>query len=206
LVAGLGLTLTLASAGFADEIRKWRDAEGIMHYSVTGSKVDPSGESGRAQLIRGREPSSAERLSVSASLERRAIETKLTAAGDDLTKTRDAIRETEGKRLVVYAPPAPQNPAQTQLVLDAQRNAFLAARLFEHDQDDQLRRLRRHERERLREIVGLWKDFATLDAEVMKQHRVSPAWWRTRLDCGRCPTLEKAQEALKTGREAAKAE
>ncbi|MGH7818829.1 MAG: hypothetical protein ACREQ9_03575, partial [Candidatus Binatia bacterium] len=90
--------------------------------------------------------------------------------------------------------------------LDSQRNAFLAARAFEHDQADDLRRLRRRERERLKEIVALWKEFAALDSEVLKHHRVSPAWWRGRLDCGRCPTLEEAQTALKKAREAALAE
>jgi hypothetical protein len=201
-VAGLGFLLAVSSAGSADEIRKWRDPQGIIHYSVTGPKAGAPAASGKAQMIRGRDASAAERFSVTASLQRRTIESKLGAAGDDLTKARDAIREAETRQLVIYSPPPPQNPAQTQLVLDAQRNAFLAARAFENDQAEELRRLRRRERERLREIVGLWKDFAVLDAEVLKWNRVSPAWWRGRLDCGRCPTLVEAQAALKQAREA----
>lgn len=197
-LAAACLALLLAErATAADEIRKWRDAAGVTHYSVTGPASDSPGQSGKAQLMRGRQASAAETFSVTASLKRREIENKLAAAGDDLTKTRDAIRDTEARNLVVYSPPAPQNPAETQFALDAQRNAFLAARAFEHDKEDQLRRLRRHERQRLREIIGLWKQFAALDSEVMARSDVSPAWWRGRLDCGRCPTPAEAEEALK---------
>jgi len=195
--AGLVALLLAASVGFADEIRRWRDAKGNVHYSVTGPNADPSDEPDRPQLMRSREASPAERFSVTASLRRREIEAQLALAGDDLTKTRDAVHETESRQVVVYAPTTAQNPVDAQLALEAQRNAFLAERAFEHDQADQLRRLHRHERERLREIIDLWKQFAALDSEVLKRYGVSPSWWRGRLDCGRCPTREQAEEALK---------
>ena len=99
------LALLLAErATAADEIRKWRDAAGVTHYSVTGPASDSPGQSGKAQLMRGRQASAAETFTVTASLKRREIENKLAAAGDDLTKTRDAIRDTEARNLVVYSP------------------------------------------------------------------------------------------------------
>ena len=181
--------------GAADEIRKWRDADGGMHYSITGS---PGGErdSAAMPLLKGRDATPEETFSVQASLSRSDIERKLTAAGRALEETRTEIRKTEEKQFGAWVPAATGDPRSAQASLDRQRDAFLAASQVEQQKTDDLRRLRRRERDRLKEILGLWKEFDALDAKVIEHYGKAPEWWRKRLDCRGCPSAAEVADAL----------
>ena len=184
------------SRGLADEIRKWRDAQGNLHYSVTGSAAGHAAEEEQVPILQGRDASPEEAFSVGASLRRREIETKLKAASNSLAEIRSELKATENKTFNTWVPDATGNPRQARASLDAQRDAFLAVSQFEEQKADALRRLRRREREKLKEIVGLWNEFGTLDADVTAHYGAAPSWWRKRLDCPSCPTLAEADQAL----------
>src|SRR5262245_18203867 len=79
--AALLLVFGATSPGLADEIRKWRDAQGNLHYSVDGSgaRAQSAAEQDDVPILHGRDASPEELLSVQASLRRREIETKLKA-------------------------------------------------------------------------------------------------------------------------------
>jgi len=177
----------------ADEVKKWRDADGNLHYSITGSEA---GSEEEGPVVQGRPVSREETFSVDVSLRRKEIETKLVAATRDLDKTRSEIATTEARKFSAWVPNLTGNAAAAQSSIDAQRDAFLAASQFEEEKAEQLRRLRRHERADLKEIVALWKEFAALDAVVTGRYGTAPDWWRKRLSCGDCPALAEAERAL----------
>lgn len=193
------MVVVSAATSFADEIRKWRDAEGNLHYSVTGS---PGAESDATDvpLLHGRDASPEEAFSVDSSLRRREIEQKLTALGRALEETRAEIRRTEDKTFDVWVSAVTRDPRSAQASLDAQRGAFLAASQFNEEKADSLRRLRRRERDQLKEIRDLWKKFGALDREVTQHYGKAPDWWRSRLDCRGCPTIAQVEEALSNPR------
>jgi hypothetical protein len=94
-----------------------------------------------------------------------------------------------------------------QLVLDAQRDAFLRAHAFREQREEQIRKLRRRQRETLEQIVGLWADFERLRGEVKVGFGGAlPSWWRDRLDCGHCPNTAEAEKALRKAPEPSEAE
>jgi hypothetical protein len=190
LVLGIGL-----ASGAADEIRKWRDADGNMHYSITGS---PDGKPGGAPLtvLKGREPTPEEIFSVQASLSRTDLEKKLTAAGRALEETRAEIAKTERRQFDAWIPAVTDDPRAAQASLDRQRDALLAASQAEQQKAGDLRRLRRRERGELKEILALWKEFDALDAKVTERYGKAPDWWRKRLDCRGCPSAAEVAEAL----------
>ena len=181
--------------GAADEIRKWRDADGNMHYSITGS---PGGEKGSAAMpvLKGRDATPEETFSVQASLSRTDLERKLAAAGGALEQSRAEIRDTEQRKFGAWVPALTNDPRSAQASLDRQRDALLAASQAEQQKADDLRRLRRRERDQLKELLGLWKEFDALDAKVTEHYGKAPAWWRKRLDCRGCPSAAEVAEAL----------
>src|SRR5689334_10459866 len=126
VVIALGVALAGASATSADEVKKWTDAEGNLHYSITGS---PSGaaEERERPVLHGREATADEAFSVASSLQRREIEKKLNAASRALEEARARIHETEKKKFESWVPVVTNNPGAAQASLDAQRNALLAA-------------------------------------------------------------------------------
>ena len=195
LFAATWLALGCAGAVFADDVRKWRDTEGNLHYSITGSPAD-SPDHGEGPILQGRGASPEEAFSVESSLQRREIEEKLTAAGRALEDTRTRIQDTEKKEFGAWVPAVTRDPRAAQASLDAQRDALLASQQFEQEKSDTLRRLRRREREQLKAIVGLWRDFGVLDAKVIDHYGKPPIWWRKRLDCGLCPTLAETEQRL----------
>jgi hypothetical protein len=190
LVGALGV-----ARGAADEIRKWRDADGNMHYSITGS---PGGEQGGGELpvLKGRVATPEENFSVQASLSRTDLEKKLTAAGRALEETRAEIHKTEQRQFGAWVPAVTDDPRAAQGSLDRQRDALLAASQAEQQKADDLRRLHRVERSQLKEILGLWKEFDALDAKVTERYGKAPDWWRKRLDCHGCPSAAEAADAL----------
>ena len=115
-----------------------------------------------------------EAFSVESSLQRREIEKKLTVAGRELEQTRTRIQDTEKKKFGAWVPAVTRDPRAAQASLDAQRDALLASQQFEQEKSDTLRRLRRREREHLKAIVGLWRDFGVLDAKVIDHYRKPP--------------------------------
>jgi hypothetical protein len=185
----------LAAAARADEVRKWRDADGNLHYSITGTPGS-DGTADEGPIVGARDPTAEEKFSIEASLRRRELERKLKAAGQDLEDVRRKLRETEGKDFDAWVPVLTLNPQSAQASLDAQRDAFLASTQFEQEKAATLRRLKRHERKTLGEIVGLWKEFDALGSEVRSRYGKSPDWWRDRLDCRPCPSAEEAAKAL----------
>lgn len=194
--------LLIVRAASADEIRKWTDAEGRIHYSVDGSGASPASPSDEPPILQGRTVSAEEKFSVQASLRRREIETKLAAAGRDLDGIHERIAANEARTVQAWAPTVTEDPA----ALTAQRDAFLAVSQFEEDKSETRRRLKREERAKLKEIVALWKEFEALDASVTAQYGSSPEWWRKRLSCGQCPTLAEADLALHGGKPTPKPE
>ncbi|MBI2962958.1 MAG: hypothetical protein HYY35_04325 [Deltaproteobacteria bacterium] len=199
-IVALGLLGVLAwpRAG-ADEIRKWRDADGNLHYSITGAQ-DGSASGGEIDVMSARKPTAEERFSIEASLRRREIERRLTAAGRALTEAREELRRLEEKRFEAWVPAVTGDPRSAQASLDAQRDALLAAMQFDHEKAEALRRLRRQERQRLKQLAELWRSFAALGAEVRARYGTLPPWWRERLDCGGCPGAEEVDKALHPAR------
>jgi hypothetical protein len=186
--------LDVAPAG-ADEIRKWRDAAGTVHYSITGS---PGGEQDSAAmpLLKGRDATPEETFSVQSSLNRTELEKKLTTAGRTLEQIRAEIAKTEARQFGAWVPAVTNDPSSAQASLDRQRDALLAASQAEQQKADDLRRLRRHERDQLKELLGLWKEFDALDAKVTEHYGKAPEWWRKRLDCRGCPSAAEVADAL----------
>ncbi len=193
--AALLLVLGTPSRGAADEVRKWRDADGNLHYSVTGSGPGAA-EDDEVPVLQGRDLSPEEAFSVRASLRRREIETRLKSAGHSLDETRAELKARESATFSAWVPNATASSRQAQASLDAQRDALLAMSQFDQEKADTLRRLRRREREQLKTIAGLWKEFNALDTEVTEHYGAAPDWWRKRLDCSSCPTLAEAERAL----------
>jgi hypothetical protein len=197
--AALSMALATVTLASADEVRKWRDAEGNLHYSITGSPSGSSDDRDRPTL-QGRAATPEEAFSVEASLHRREIEKKLTTASSALDEIRARIRDTEKKKFETWVPVVTDNPRAAQASLDAQRDALLAAQQFDQDKTDTLRRLRRREHEQLRAVSGLWNEFGALDGQVVARYGKPPGWWRKRLDCGHCPTLAEAEAELHRAR------
>jgi len=195
VLAGLALAALVLPA-HADEVKKWTDAAGNLHYSITGSDA-PSGEDSEAPILQGRQVSAEETFSVEASLRRKEIETKLVAAAHGLEETRAEIATTEKSEFKAWVPNLTGNAQAAQSSLDAQRDAFLAAAQFQEEKTEKLRRLRRQERGKLKEIVGLWKEFSSLDGVVTDHFGgTAPEWWRRKLSCPHCPTLAEAERDL----------
>lgn len=197
-VLGAVIAVFCGTVAHADEVRKWRDAEGNLHYSVTGSEGESSG-GGEGPVLGGRAATAEESFSVEASLRRRQIETKLRSSARALDEARSARAEAEKRSFNAWVPSLTANPQAAQASLDAQRYAFLAAGQFEQEKAEAVRHWRRQERDKLKEIIVLWKDFATLDASVTERYGTSPTWWRRRLECGTCPTLAEAERVLHDG-------
>jgi hypothetical protein len=126
----------------------------------------------------------------------------MTQLGGELARLETEIAETDSRQLIVYAPALGEEGKDPQSVVDAQRNAFLAAERFRREKTDRLRGLRRDQRERLRELRALWKDFGALRDEVHAHYRSFPTWFRDRLDCPACPTAEQIDAALSRRRAA----
>jgi hypothetical protein len=194
--AALLFVLSATSHGSADEIRKWRDPQGNMHYSVTGSESAPAAQDDELPIVRGREASPEELYSVSASLRRREIEKKLKEDARSLEAIQAEVKARESSAFSAWVPEAVGSSRQAKASLDAQRDAYLAMNQFEQEKADELRKLRRRERAQLKEIVGIWKEFEALDAEVTEHYGTAPSWWRKHLDCKGCPTLAEAERSL----------
>jgi hypothetical protein len=182
--------LAVARAAPADEIRKWTDAEGRLHYSVEGTGAAAAAD--EPPTLQGRTLSADEKFSIQASLRRKEIESQLAAAARDLDGIHERVAANEARAVQAWAPSATEDPA----AVTAQRDAFLAVSQLEEDKAEMRRRLRREERAKLKEIVTLWKEFEALDADVTARYGSSPPWWRKRLSCGHCPTLAEADVAL----------
>jgi hypothetical protein len=196
VAAALLFVLGTTSRGSADEIRKWRDPQGNMHYSVTGSESAPAAQDDELPILRGREASPEELYSVSVSLRRREIEKKLKEEARSLEAIQAEVKARESSAFSAWVPEAVGNSRQAKASLDAQRDAYLAMNQFEQEKADELRKLRRRERAQLKEIVGVWKEFEALDAEVTEHYGTAPSWWRKHLDCKGCPTLAEAERSL----------
>jgi hypothetical protein len=196
IAVALLCVLGATGRGSTDEIRKWRDAQGSLHYSVTGSGSAPAAQDEELPILHGREASPEELFSVSVSLRRREIEKKLKSQARSLESIQAEVKAKESSAFSAWVPEAVGNSSQAKASLDAQRDAYLAMSQFEQEKADELRKLRRRERAQLKEIVGTWKEFEALDAEVTAHYGATPSWWRKRLDCKGCPTLAEAERAL----------
>ena len=196
--------VAVARTGEADTIRKWTDAAGRLHYSVDGAETSAPSSSEEPPILQGRTVGADEKFSIDASLRRKEIETKLAVAARDLDAIRANLSEISGRTFSAWVPTVDGKTAPAQV--DAQRDAFLAASQFEEQKAETLRRSKRKERAKLREIVALWKEFEALDASVTARYGSSPDWWRKRLSCGDCPTLAEADLALHGGKPTPKPE
>jgi len=143
--------------------------------------------------------------SVSVSLRRREIEKKLKEEARSLEAIQAEVKARESSAFSAWVPEAVGNSRQAKASLDAQRDAYLAMNQFEQEKAEELRKLRRRERAQLKAIVGVWKDFEALDAEVIGHYGTAPSWWRKHLDCKGCPTLAEAEQSL-YGERAARSE
>jgi hypothetical protein len=132
-------------------------------------------------ILRGREASPEELYSVSVSLRRREIEKKLKEEARSLESIQTEVKARESSAFSAWVPEAVGNSRQAKASLDAQRDAYLAMNQFEQEKADELRKLRRRERAQLKAIVGVWKEFEALDAEVTGHYGTAPSWWRKHL-------------------------
>lgn len=189
VLAALLLSL-VSSVLAADEIRRWRDAEGREHVEILGA----GGEDGPPSTETER--SAAARFSTGASLRRREIERGLVEATERWTGKQEEIRRVEESKFLVQVLPTPTSADEQQRVHDLHRNALLAANAFEDEKRRRLFFLRREEREILHAIADLWGDLDRLRAEVRAYYGKAPEWWIDRLRCGRCPSLAAVEEAL----------
>ncbi|MGH7820647.1 MAG: hypothetical protein ACREQ9_12815 [Candidatus Binatia bacterium] len=188
--------LLAVSAARADEIHRWRDEKGKLHVEIrgTGEPVDPDAEG--HPLLGTTELSEDEKFSIETSRHRREIERELTAFGRELREIQEKIAEIDSKRFLAYAPALGEDVKNPQFVLDAQRNAFLAAEKFRREKAESLRKLRRDERDRLRAIRDGWKRLDALRTDVRNRYGSFPPWWRDRLDCDGCPSAADVERAL----------
>ncbi|MGH7858603.1 MAG: hypothetical protein ACREQY_14865 [Candidatus Binatia bacterium] len=186
----------IASTAAADEIHRWRDDDGTLHVEITGSGDPVDADAEGHPLLATSEMTEEEKFSVGASRRRREIERDLTALGRELRMVQEGIAETDSERFVAYAPALDEDVTNPQFVLDAQRNAFLAAEKFRRDRSERLRRLRRDERDLLRAIGERWAGLEELRADVRNRYGTFPPWWRDRLDCGGCPSAADVERAL----------
>ncbi len=184
----------LARPLHADDVKKWTDADGRVHYSVTGSATSRPGDA--APVIRGREATDDEKFSTRASLRRREIERTLKARAADLDRIRAEEDKIRGKRFSAWVGTSSASPEAVRASIDAQRDTMLAQSQFEQDKVESLRRLRRQEHAALVDLQRNWKDFAALGAEVQTRYGERPIWFRDRLDCGTCPSLAEVEAAL----------
>jgi hypothetical protein len=189
--------ITVVGGGLAsaDDIRKWTDAEGNVHYSVTG-KENSGRPSDSVSVLRGRSPSDEENFSVRASLRRREIEKKLKVLGAALDHVHEEQAKAGAGRFSAWVPTADQNPEAARVSRDAQRDAFLASSQFEQEKAEELRRLRRQERQTLKDLAASWKDFAALESEIRSRYGEPPIWFLPRLACGTCPSAAQVEAAL----------
>lgn len=189
----LAVIAILAGTAAADEIQRWRDADGQEHLRIVGQPEARKGSSSTGMTLE-------ERFSVETSLRRRDVERRLRTASAEIRRIEGEQRATMSRQLVVYAPPAPTDPSSAQFVLDAQRNAFLTARAFEHEQSDLLEKLGFERHDRLVEVRALWKEFEDLRALVEEHYGKRPVWWRDRLD-GDLVSDGEAEAALRAEKE-----
>jgi len=196
IAAAVLFVLGVTGGGVADEIRKWRDPQGNLHYSVTGSGSAPASQDEELPILHGRKASPEELFSVSVSLRRREIEKKLKTQARSLESIQADVKAKESSAFSAWVPEAVGSSRQAKASLDAQRDAYLAMSQFEQDKAEELRKLRRRERAQLKEIVATWKEFEALEAEVIAHYGTAPSWWRKRLDCKGCPTLAEAERSL----------
>lgn len=195
LLAHAAIGVLCGGAAHADDIRKWTDAQGNVHYSVTG-KVKPGSSSARVPVLRGRAPNEEETFSIRASLRRREIETSLQKLGVVLDRVRAEQQRTRASRFSARIPSAVRDPDDVRAVHDAQRDLFLASSQFEQEKAETLRKLRRQERQTLEDLAGRWKEFAALESEIRARYGETPIWFRPRLACGTCLSAEQVAAAL----------
>jgi hypothetical protein len=182
--------LLLASVVSADEIRRWRDAEGREHVEILGA--DGEGDPSATETERA----AADRFSTDASLRRKRIERGLVEATERWSEKRVEIREAEESKFLVQVLPTPTSKDEQERVRDLHRNALLAANAFEDEKRRRLFFLRREEREILVEIADLWHDLDRLRDEVRAYYGRAPDWWIDRVRCGSCPSLATVAETL----------
>jgi hypothetical protein len=194
-VLGLAAIL-LAAPTAADEIRRWRDAQGRLHVEIVGDATSGSPAEPGVAVLGTREPSEEERFSVQASLRRRAIEADLVRESVEVRRLEGEIEALQRKKFVFYAPPTARSAEEAAFLLGRQRTAFLEARRFEEEKRERLRQLRRERRERLLELQGLWAEFERLREDVRSRYRGIPPWWRDRLDCRGCLSAAEVARAL----------
>ena len=182
--------LLFASVAAADEIRRWRDAEGREHVEILGA-------GGEGDLpATGTERAAADRFSTDASLRRRRIERGLVEATKRWSEKQAEIRGVEDSKFLVQVLPTPTSKDEQERVRDLHRNALLAANAFEDEKRRRLFFLRSEEREILLEIADFWRDLERLRDEVRAYYGKAPDWWIDRVRCGSCPSLATVEETL----------
>jgi len=189
-----------------DEIRQWRDSDGKLHVKIVGGDEPVDPDAAGMPLLSTTELTPDEKFSTSASLRRRAIENGVKRSSAEIARLDREIAETEGKEFVVYTPPTARSPEEAQFLLDSQRNAFLAARRFEEERSDHLRKLRRERRGELLELRDLWKGFETLREEVRDRYGRAPGWWRDRIECEGCLSKADVEQVLARRKRSAESE
>jgi hypothetical protein len=188
--------LAVTNVGSADEIHRWRDEHGKLNVEIRGSGPPVDADAEGHPLLGTTDLTEEEKFSIATSRSRREIERELTILGRELRTIREELDETRSKNFVAYAPSLEDDVENPQFVLDAQRNAFLSAEKFRRERAQDLRRLRREEHDHLEAIHKRWLDLEALRADVEERYGRFPPWWRDRIDCGGCPSLEDTERAL----------
>lgn len=181
--------MLLGAAEAADEIHRWRDAQGRENVTIVG---DGEGEAASETNA----PTAENRLSIDATLRRSELERKLFAATNRLKNKRDEIDRTEKTQYEIARLPTPVELEERRRVEDLRRNAILGAEAFAAEKRRRLFHLRREERAILISIGDLWRDFDRLRDEVRAYYGELPQWWIERLRCPGCPTARDVAAEL----------
>jgi hypothetical protein len=179
----------LIGSAHSQMIQKWRAPDGTLYFGDTpppGSKK--IGEEGSREPPASGSPQESappsaekERLSVDASRERTQIEEALNKNAAHLEELDEQI--TEVQRTPNLVPGWMERRAG-----------------FKNEKAETLRELRSQRHATLVTIADLWKRFEKLDVSVRKAYQgETPVWWRSRLNCPKCPSRSDAEDALRNG-------
>lgn len=183
----LGVSL---GAPQAQVIQKWKTPDGKLYFGERpppgstrigqeGSNEPPA--SGNPEETASATPRSAERekLSIEVSRARTQIEKALNLSADRLEDVERRTAEVE-RRPDFVAP-----------WMERRAN-------IKNERAEALLEIESQKRTTLTTIVDLWKRFDELDARVKKAYDgTAPDWWRSALNCAKCPSRREAEAALR---------
>jgi hypothetical protein len=188
LLVGAAFFAVMIGSARSQTIQKWKTPDGKLYFGDTpppgSKKIGEEGSSEPAhEPPQESTPSTPdkERISVDASRERTQIE-------EALNKQAGHLEELDARSAEVQRAP---NVVPGWM----ERRAG-----FKNDKAETLRDLKSQRHAALTTIADLWKRFDKLDASVRKAYAgEAPIWWRSTLNCPKCPSRLDAEQASRAG-------